>query len=85
MILIVKVVPNSKKNSIEGFKEGVLKVKIQAPPDKGKANDELIEFLAELLRIPKSRIQIISGQSSRMKKVEIQGETEESFRRIVNS
>jgi len=71
MILQVKVTPNARTNAIDGFHDGVLKVKIKAPPDKGKANDELIDFLAESFHIPKSRIRIISGHSSRLKKLEI--------------
>lgn len=70
-ILIIKVIPNSSKNSIEGFQGEVLKVKIQAPPDKGKANDALIAFLAKSWHLSKSQIRIISGQTSRLKKIEI--------------
>lgn len=76
MILWVKVIPNATKNSMEGFQEGILKVKIRAIPDKGKANHMLIEFLAESLKVSKSQIQILSGRSSRLKKIEIQGITE---------
>lgn len=74
MILLVKVAPNSSKNSIEGFQGDILKIKLNAQPDKGKANDELIKFLAKTFAIPKSRIQILSGQTSRLKKLEIDGE-----------
>lgn len=74
MILMVKVVPNSQKNEIVGFADSILKVRIKAPPDKGKANEELIDFLSEQLSISKSKIQILSGHSSRLKKVEIQAD-----------
>lgn len=70
-ILVVKVTPNARKNAFEGFHAGALKVKIQAPADKGKANEALIEFLAKSLHISKSHIRIVSGQSSRLKKLEI--------------
>ncbi len=73
MILTVKVIPNSRKNELEGFLEGILKVRIKAPPDKGKANEQLIEFLAETLQMPKYQIRIVSGHSSRLKKIEITG------------
>lgn len=72
--LVVKVTPNAKKNAIEGFQEGVLKIKIHAPPDKGKVNEELIAFLAKTFCLPKSQIQIVSGHSSSLKKLEIDGE-----------
>lgn len=70
MIVTVKVIPGSRKNSLE-MHEGVLKVKIKAPPDKGKANEELIEFLSESFSIPKSEICILSGHTSKLKKVKL--------------
>lgn len=73
MIIIVKVIPNAHKNAVEGFHGDVLKVRINAPPDKGKANDALIELLAEHFSVSKSSIHIISGHTSRIKKVEIIG------------
>lgn len=71
-ILLVKIIPNAKKNSVEGFYTGRLKIKINAPPDKGKANEALINYLANLLHIPKSRISIASGHSSQLKKIVIE-------------
>ena len=44
--LAIKVTPNAGRNEITGFKDGVLQVRIAAPPDKGKANKELIDFLS---------------------------------------
>ncbi len=79
MILMVKITPNAHKNSLEGFQNGVLKVKIHAPPDKGKANEELIEFLSESFSLPKSHIRIVSGHTSRLKKLEIQGDIPSQF------
>ena len=73
MILMVKVIPNAHKNEVVGYQEGVLKVRIQAPPDKGMANDALIELLSEKFSVPKSKITILSGHSSRLKKVSIEG------------
>jgi hypothetical protein len=74
MILFVKVSPNARQNSIESYQDNVLKVRIKAPPDKGKANQGLINFLAESLNIPKNCIRLVSGASSRMKKIEIEGD-----------
>lgn len=79
MILMVKVTPNARKNSNEGFHDGILKVRIHAPPDKGKANETLIEFLSETFSIPKSRIRILSGHTSRLKKIEIEGDINYTF------
>lgn len=71
--LTVKVTPNAGRNAIVGFKEGVLLVKVAAPPEKGKANKELIDFLAEKLGIKKSSVLIVKGQTSRFKSIVIEG------------
>jgi len=69
----VKLLPRSSRNGIM-VKEGeVFKVKVTAPPIDGMANKALIELLAKRLRIPKGRIEIISGKSSRLKHVRIRG------------
>jgi len=71
--LAAKVTPNAGRNEISGFKEGVLQVKIGAPPDKGKANKELVDFLSEKLGIKKSAVLIIKGQTSRNKVITVEG------------
>ncbi len=73
MIVKVIVTPNARKDEIIGFQEDALKVKLHATPEKGKANDKLIEFLSKELGIPKSKIKILAGHTSRRKKLEIQG------------
>ena len=71
MILKVKITPNAARNSIEGMEGDLLRVRIAAPPDKGKANDALIAFLSKEWKIPKSRIRILSGHASRIKRLEV--------------
>lgn len=71
MIIFVKVIPNAPKNLWVGKEGDVLKIKIKAQPQEGKANEMLIEFLAETFKIPKKKIRILSGETSRLKKVEI--------------
>ncbi len=56
-----------------GIHEGALKVKLTSPPVEGKANEELIEFLADLLGVRKSDIKILRGGSSKQKTVEVAG------------
>lgn len=81
--LAIKVTPNAGRNEISGFKEGVLHVKIAAPPEKGKANKELIDFLAERLGIKKSDVLIVKGQASRHKSAVITGmRREEILKRL---
>lgn len=71
-LLDVKIIPRSRTNAIAGYDNHVLKIKIKALPEKGKANKELIRFLSKMLHIPKSSIKIKSGMASRQKTIEIQ-------------
>ncbi|NGX34905.1 MAG: hypothetical protein K1060chlam1_01265, partial [Candidatus Anoxychlamydiales bacterium] len=73
MNIKVKIIPKSKVNQIIGFKEDTLKIRIKASPEKGKANKELIRFIAKRLSISQSRISILSGHTSRIKKLSIEG------------
>ena len=74
-LLPVKVQPGAGRNEIAGFTGGVLQVKIAAPPEKGKANRELIGFLSRLLDVKKSSISIIKGETGRNKLIAIEGLT----------
>ena len=71
--LAVKVTPNAGRSEIVGLKDGVLQVRVAAPPDKGKANKELINVLAEKLGVKKASVLIVKGQTSRHKSVIIEG------------
>ena len=77
MKLALKVTPGAKKNEVLGWEEDypqvgrVLKVKIAAPPVEGKANKEIVLFLAKLLKVTKSSIEVVHGTSGRIKLVEI--------------
>jgi len=71
--LQVRVTPNASRNEITGFIDGVLQVKIAAPPVKGKANNELTAFLSRALGVKKSFLSIVKGQTSRNKVIAIEG------------
>jgi len=71
MLLEIKVKPNSRKPRIEEGAGAVLTVYLKSPPVEGKANEELIQRLAERYGVPKSRVRIKSGHSSRSKLIEI--------------
>jgi uncharacterized protein (TIGR00251 family) len=71
--LQVKVHPGASRNEIAGFSGGVLQVKIAAPPEKGKANRELTDFLSRILGVKKSSISIIKGETGRNKLIAIEG------------
>ena len=63
----VKVVPRASKNQIVGIEGDAIKIRLNAPPVEGKANDALIAFLAAALAVPRARIEIVTGQTSRRK------------------
>ncbi|MBN2120719.1 MAG: DUF167 domain-containing protein [Candidatus Omnitrophica bacterium] len=71
MMLKVRVVPRAKKEKIEEFQQG-LKVYVTAPALEGKANKRLLEVLATHLKVKKSSLKIIKGQTSRDKIIEIE-------------
>ena len=70
---VVRVHPRAKKNGIIGEVGGALKVALTAPPIEGRANEACLEFLANLLDVPRSSIAIAAGQSSRNKVIRIAG------------
>lgn len=77
--LHLKVTPNASRSEIVGFVDGVLQVKIAAPPVKGKANKELTGFLSQALGVSKSALSIIKGQTSRNKVIAVEGLSREDI------
>lgn len=63
----VRVRPNARKSEIVDFKDGVLQLKVAAPPVEGKANNELLEFLSKILGVSKSRLSVEKGMKGRRK------------------
>ena len=75
----VQVHPNAGKNEIAGITDGVWRIKVAAPPVKGKANKELLAHLSRLLGVGKSQIDIIKGHTARRKIITIDGLTQEDI------
>ncbi len=71
--LSLKISPGASKTKIIGLYGDTLKVAVNAPPEKGKANQALIGFIGKVLNVPKSQIKIITGQTSKIKVAEISG------------
>jgi uncharacterized protein (TIGR00251 family) len=69
----VRVVPRAGRSGVAGMRDGALLVRLAAAPVDGAANAELIELLARSLGLPKRRIEIVSGDRSRSKRVRIVG------------
>jgi len=74
----IRVTPNAAGNEITGLTDDTLRVKVSAPPVRGKANKELITFLSGLLDIKKDRISIVKGHTARNKIIAIDGMSKES-------
>jgi uncharacterized protein len=70
-VLEVKVVPQSGTQGFKLDKNGQLKCLLKGAPEKGKANKELVKFIASVLKIPQHYIQLISGQTTRLKRLRI--------------
>jgi len=71
----VKVHPRAKRNAITGEVGEALKIALTAPPVEGRANEAVIELLAEVLRVPRGSVSIAAGQSSRSKVMRVRGLT----------
>lgn len=81
--IAVRVQPNAAQSKVTGFKDGALQVRITAPPVEGKANQELVRFLADVLGVSKSSLTIEKGLTSRSKLVAVRGlGQDEVLRRI---
>jgi uncharacterized protein (TIGR00251 family) len=74
--LTVKVHPRAKRSAITGRLGDAWKLALAAPPVDGKANDECVRFFAEWAGVPRSRVRIVMGLTSRIKLVEIEGVSE---------
>ncbi len=79
--IVVRVQPNAGQNQLLGFKEGVLYVRIAAPPLKGKANQELIKFLSHIWGVSKSNLTIEKGMAGKRKVIAISGLTQDEIMR----
>jgi uncharacterized protein len=78
-ILPVRAQPGSRRNEIRGEQDGMLKVCVTQSPEKGKANKAVIELMAKSLKLRKSQIELISGETSHQKRFLIRGITPEEL------
>jgi len=79
VIFAVKVVPASSRTGLCGLLDGMVKIKLSAAPEKGKANQALREFLAKQLGVKKNSISIIAGETSPVKKIQVLGISAQSL------
>jgi uncharacterized protein (TIGR00251 family) len=71
----VRVQPRARKSAVTGVHDNALKIGLHAPPLEGRANEALIELLADLLQVSRSRVSILTGEQSRLKVVRVSGMT----------
>lgn len=83
VIVSVRVQPRARKDELAGEMSGALKIRLQAPAVENHANDALIDFLAELLKTPRSAVRILSGDRSRIKRIEIRGVTGQQIQALL--
>ena len=74
--LAVRVTPRAGRDRIDGVRDGVLRVRLAAPPVEGRANEALVRFLATVLGVPPRDIRVVRGETAREKLLEIDGLSE---------
>jgi uncharacterized protein len=67
----VRVVPRASRSEVAGLQDGVLRIRIAAPPVNGAANRELVKFLSKRLKVPQAAITLVTGNNSKNKAVRI--------------
>lgn len=81
----VQAKPHSGRNGIQGVHAGCLRVAVTAAPERGKANEAVIELLSTEFDVPKSRIAIVRGRTHTRKLVRVEGLGRERLRRVLES
>lgn len=71
MRIQVRLLPNASTNEVVGKENGIYKIRLTAPPIEGRANEALIQFLAECLDVAPSRISLLKGHTNKHKTLEI--------------
>ena len=82
IMLTLHIQPGARKTEFAGLHGDALKIRLAAPPVDGKANEALVRFVAEALSLPKSAVNLKSGQTSRRKVLEVSGTTAEAIARF---
>ena len=83
MQLQVKVVPGASRDEVAGWLGEALKIRVQAAPEKGKANKAVIRILSELLEVPRRQIELVRGAGSQNKVFAVDGRSMTDARRLV--
>jgi uncharacterized protein len=82
LVLTLHIQPNAKRTEFAGLHGDAMKLRLAAPPVDGKANAVLCAFLAEFCGVPKSAVTLVSGETSRAKRVRVEGVAPEAATRV---
>ena len=80
-VLVVRVTPRAGRDEIAGWLGDELRVRLRAPPVDGRANEALLRLLASRLDVTPSSIELVSGATARVKRVRVEGLSQEELRR----
>jgi uncharacterized protein (TIGR00251 family) len=80
----VRIQPRASKNGVSRMQDGSLKIRLTAPPVDGAANEALVKFLSDTLSVSKSQVEIVSGHTSREKRIKINGMSEDDVIPLLN-
>lgn len=82
-LISIRLTPKASRNRVLGVEEEFVKIAVTAVPEDGKANLALTRFLAELLGIGSTSVVLVSGSTSRLKKVLVEGKSPEEVRKLI--
>lgn len=82
LILTLHIQPNARRTEFAGHHGEAMKLRLAAPPVEGKANAALVAFLAEFCGVAKSAVALVSGETSRAKRVRVRGASPEAVARL---
>lgn len=80
----VRVIPRASKSEIVGEHDGAIKVRLASPPVNGAANAELIKFLAKKIKRSRSDVEVVSGVTSRTKRVRVRGASANDLKSLLS-
>lgn len=83
VLLHVRIQPRASKNEVLRMEDGGIKIRLTAPPVDNAANEALVRFLSDALSVSKSQVEIVSGQTTRDKRVAISGMCEADVQRLL--
>lgn len=85
VVLSLHCQPGAKASRVVGLHDERLKIQLQAPPLENRANEALVAWLAEQLGVPRKQIDLLTGQTSRQKRVLVRGATLEQVQRLLTT